>query len=108
MHLGYALIQLPETLIYMYKCIKARLCKIAPPDGSTRTEEPRAVYRKPHGKGEVESSPTMRMILQQFPINGTNQQNNQNMCQIVKCIVNAHDTLTMRMDKIENKNSSTL
>ena len=105
-NLGYALIQLPAALIYIYNLIKAHLGKIAPSDGSAHTEVPRAMYRGPHGKGAVESSPNIRMILQQLPIYGTNQQNNQNIGQIIECIVNAQDVLTRRMDEIEQKNSS--
>ena len=105
---GYALIQLPETLIYMHNRIKVFFGKIAPSDRSIHTEVPKAVYQKPHSKAEVESSPTMKMILQKFPMHGNNQQNNQNICQLVECLINEQDVLTRRMDKIEQKKSSTL
>ena len=92
----------------MYMRIKAPLVKIPPSDGSTQTEVPKAVSQKTHSLAEGDSSPNMRMILQQFPIYGTNQQNNENICKIVECIVNAQDVLTRKINEIEQKNSAHL
>ena len=105
-HLGCALIQLPETLDYMYNRIKSHSNKSALSDESTHIDAPIAVYQKPPSKINVASSPNGRRISQQFPICGTNQQGNQNFCNMVNFILNAQDELTIRMDKIEEKVSS--
>ena len=105
-YLGCALIQLPETLDYMYTRIKSHSNSSAPSDESLHSDAPRAVYQKPPSKIHVVSSPKGRRISQEFSICGANQQNNQNIYNIVDCILNAHNELSSRMDKIEQKLSS--
>ena len=105
-YLGCALIQLPETLDYLYTRMKSHPNRSALTDESTHTDAPIAVYQKPSSKINAASSPNGRRILQQFPICGTNQQTNQNICDMFNCILNAQDELTNRMDKIEEKVSS--
>ena len=90
----------------MYTRIKSHSNSSAPSNESTRTDAPRAVYQEPPSKINVVSSPNGRRILQEFPICGANQQTNQNICNIVDCILNAQNELKSRMDKIEQKLSS--
>ena len=102
-NIGYALIQLPEALIYLFDRVKPHSNKIPKPHDSADKKLSRQVYQRPDIKLKVGTSPGTRTTSEDFVISKDYHQALEKINNTMDRMATAQHALTRRMDKLEQK-----
>ena len=102
-YLGYALIQLPESLLSMYKAIKIYFDKCSTTNTSVDDGDQTAVNQMPHIPRVLKTSPNITEQSEQCLAYKNTQQNDRDANQVHFNAQMKHEVCNDRIDKIERQ-----